>query len=131
MKHTFLAIGLSIAAVVPLHAQPVFNNGYLVGENGKTLYTFDKDTGSQSNCKDACLVQWPAYSAKAGSKLEADFGTTPDGKHWTYRGKPLYFFVGDQNVGDRRGDQAGNVWRAVPAANPLKSNEVAPKKGAY
>lgn len=131
MKIKILVTALVFAGAASLHAQPVFKDGYLVGNNGKTLYTFDKDSGSQSNCKDACLAQWPAYSAAPGAKLGPDLGLTSDGKQWTHRGKPLYFFVGDQSAGDRRGDRAGNVWHAIPSEGQTKTNDATQPKSAY
>jgi predicted lipoprotein with Yx(FWY)xxD motif len=106
--------------------QPVHFRG-----NDKTLFTFDKDSGSQRNYKDACLAQWPAYRAALGAKLRPDLGLTSDGKQWTHRGQPLYFVVGDQNTGERRGNRAGNGWHAIPAEGQTKTNDATQPKSAF
>jgi len=38
--------------------------------------------------------------------------TRDDGKkQWAYKGKPLYFWVGDTKVGDKTGDGVNKVWQ--------------------
>ncbi|MBT1697075.1 hypothetical protein KK083_09330 [Fulvivirgaceae bacterium PWU4] len=89
----------------------------LVDGNGKTLYVFTKDVGGQSQCADNCLAAWPVYYAadlkpQAGIDL-ADFATITrnDGRmQTTYKGWPLYYYVGDKAKGDATGEALDNEW---------------------
>ena len=83
----------------------------LVDSTGRTIYLFEKDSGSKSACHGDCLVDWPpvrtAGKPTVGSGLSASkVGTTPtDGgdPQVTYNGHPLYLFQGDKNPGDTSG----------------------------
>jgi predicted lipoprotein with Yx(FWY)xxD motif len=75
---------------------------------GGALYAFTRDPGGRSVCTDACAASWPPYllrgSLRAGVGVEASLlGTTarPNGaRQVTYAGRPLYYWVGDQEPGD-------------------------------
>ena len=91
-------------------------DGVLVGSNGMTLYTFDKDaagTGT-SVCTGPCAQNWPPLVAKAGTASSGDWAVIArdDGsKQWAYKGKPVYFWAKDQKPGDRTGDGVNGIWR--------------------
>ncbi|WP_163832539.1 COG4315 family predicted lipoprotein [Spartinivicinus ruber] len=98
------------------HAPAQQQNGILVGENGMTLYTFDKDVANsgKSVCNDKCASLWPPLFAKKNAKPTGSFSiiTRDDGsKQWAVKGKPLYFWVKDKQPGDTTGDGVKNVWR--------------------
>jgi predicted lipoprotein with Yx(FWY)xxD motif len=99
-------------------AQPVARDGVLADAAGRTVYTFDKDEMNKSNCSGGCLTAWPVFAAKAGAAAQGDFGLIDAGaaKQWTVKGKPLYYFAGDANPGERNGEGKGGVWHMVPAA---------------
>lgn len=115
---------LSVLALVAVlasaaHAQPVARNGLLADAAGRTAYTFDKDTAGKSNCAGGCLAAWPMFVAKPGAKPQGDFGlieATGGQQQWTIKGKPLYYFAGDTQPGERSGDGSGGVWHVVPAS---------------
>lgn len=91
------------------------SDGVLVGANGMTLYTFDRDiAGSgKSMCNGPCATNWPPLAA-AAAHASGDWSVVSrdDGaRQWAYKGKPLYFWVKDQKPGDRTGDGINNVWR--------------------
>ncbi len=93
-------------------------DGVLVGANGMTLYTFDKDaTGSgKSVCNGPCATNWPPLAAAAGDTAGGDYSiiTRDDGaKQWASKGKPLYFWSKDQKVGDKTGDGLNGVWHVA------------------
>jgi predicted lipoprotein with Yx(FWY)xxD motif len=100
------------APAVPAMAQ----DGVLVGSNRMTLYTFDRDmAGSgKSVCNGPCANNWPPLMAGADARSDGDWAviTRDDGgKQWSFKGKPLYFWVKDTQPGDRTGDGFNNVWR--------------------
>ena len=98
-------------------AQPAqMKGGMLVGSNGMTLYTFDKDTAGdgKSLCNGPCATNWPPLFAGADAQPVGDWtiATRDDGKRqWAWKGKPLYFWIKDQKPGDATGDGVNKVWR--------------------
>ena len=108
-------IGLMTAALVLAacqsmpHAQVKVQDGVLVGPNGMTLYTFDRDTAGsgKSACNGPCATNWPPLMAAADAKASGDWTivTRDDGsKMWALKGKPLYTFAKDTKPGDTTGD---------------------------
>ena len=90
---------------------------FLVDGNGMTLYIFSDDVTGQSECFGGCLSAWPLYYApdlKPAAGLNAsDFGTitrTDGSPQTTYKGWPLYYYVGDDNAGDTNGEALENIW---------------------
>ncbi len=93
-------------------------DGVLVGANGMTLYTFDKDAvgSGKSVCNGPCATNWPPLAAAAGDSAGGDYSiiTRDDGaKQWASKGKPLYFWSKDQKVGDKTGDGLNGVWHVA------------------
>jgi predicted lipoprotein with Yx(FWY)xxD motif len=93
-------------------------DGVLVGANGMTLYTFDKDAvgSGKSVCNGPCATNWPPLAAAAGDTAGGDYSiiTRDDGaKQWASKGKPLYFWSKDQKVGDKTGDGLNGVWHVA------------------
>ena len=114
-----LALSLLIAGGAAYSQSPApaqSADGALVGSNGMTLYTFDRDAANsgKSACNGQCAALWPPLMAKADDKGSGDWSviTRDDGaKQWAYKGKPLYFWVKDTKAGDRTGDGVNNVWK--------------------
>ncbi|WP_236589160.1 COG4315 family predicted lipoprotein [Ramlibacter aurantiacus] len=109
-----MAASAALAQTPP--AKPA--DGVLVGTNGMTLYTFDRDqAGSgKSVCNGQCAALWPPLAAPADAKPSGDWTvvTRDDGaKQWAYKGKPLYFWVKDTKAGDKTGDGVNNVWKVA------------------
>jgi len=90
---------------------------YLVSSSGRTLYYFGVDlpgvggAAPISNCEGSCLAIWPVFhvdSPSLAAGLSAsDFGelVRADGsKQTTFKGWPLYLYVGDSRAGDTKGD---------------------------
>lgn len=111
---TTLCIAAGAAAQSP-KTPARMENGVLVGSNGMTLYTFDKDAEGKSMCNGKCAENWPPLYAQ-DTMPSGDFSviTRDDGKKQVaYKGKPLYYWVKDQKPGDRTGDGVNNVWRVA------------------
>jgi predicted lipoprotein with Yx(FWY)xxD motif len=100
--------------------------------HARTLYIFERDTGTKSNCSGACATQWPpltsanptpgkgASASMLGTTKRSD-GTT----QVTYNGHPLYRFSGDNGAGDTNGQGVnafGARWYVLsPAGNEVKT----------
>ena len=103
----------------------------LVDSQGNTLYLFQKDTGTKSECFGPCASAWPPLTASgkptAGTGTNASMlGTIPrsDGKpQVTYNGHPLYLYSGDSKPGDTNGqgiNAFGALWYTVsPQGNQI------------
>ena len=106
------------AATVDVATNPSLGT-ILVDSQGRTLYLFEKDSGTTSECSGACAVAWPPVlttgQATAGMGATGSLiGTTKraDGQtQVTYNGHPLYTFVNDENAGDTNG-QGVNAYGA-------------------
>ena len=90
-------------------------DGVLVGPNGMTLYTFDRDaTGSgKSVCNGPCATNWPPLMASADAAPMGAWTvvTRDDGsRQWAYKGKPVYYWAKDMKPGDHMGDGVNNIW---------------------
>ena len=105
----------------------------LDNSQGRTLYVFQADTGTKSNCSGACAVNWPPLTSAnptVGKGANASMVATTkrsDGKtQVTYNGHPLYTFKGDSNPGDTSGQGVnafGGLWYVVsPAGQPVTSS---------
>ena len=99
----------------------------LVDSQGRTLYLFRSDSGTNSACTGACAIDWPPLRATdkptVGGGAAASIVATSarsDGKpQVTYNGHPLYLFSGDQNPGDTNGEGVnafGGLWYALSSA---------------
>jgi predicted lipoprotein with Yx(FWY)xxD motif len=96
----------------------------LADSKDRTLYLFMKDSGTTSECNDACATAWPPLTVSgtptAASGAEASLvgmTTRADGTtQVTYNGHPVYRFSGDQSAGQTAGQGLtafGGSWYAV------------------
>ncbi len=109
-----LATLFGCASMSPAPAK--VSDGILVGPNGMTLYTFDKDVAGsgKSTCNGPCATNWPPLTAAQGDSAKGDFSviTRDDGsKQWAVKGKPVYYWVKDSKPGDKTGDGFNKVWQ--------------------
>jgi predicted lipoprotein with Yx(FWY)xxD motif len=123
-----LLVLLPLTALAAHHALKVASKdgvgSYLTDTEGKTLYWFKNDTPGNSACSGPCVEKWPVYFRDAVKAPEgiaaADFGTIQraDGaKQTTFRGYPLYYWVGDKAAGDTTGHKFKEVWFVVDPKN--------------
>jgi predicted lipoprotein with Yx(FWY)xxD motif len=118
----------------------------LVDSEGRTLYLFEKDSGTESACFGACASAWPPLR-DSGKPTVADglnpslVGTTSrsDGEpQVTYNGHPLYLFFGDEEPGEADGQGStafGAAWYALnTSGNPSTaqaSSDSSDSSGGY
>ena len=108
---------------------------YLADADGRTLYLFEKDTGTTSTCSGACASAWPpllttgAPSVAGAAKADL-IGTTmrDDGTvQVIYAGHPLYYYAGDGAPGDTEGQDVeafGAEWYALgPSGQAIEEDE--------
>ena len=99
---------------------------------GEALYLFTADGRGPSKCYDACAKAWPPLLTRGrprvGKGLRASaVGTRrrSDGKlQVTYRGRPLYYFVGDSpgNILCQNVNEYGGDWLVVlPSGAPNRA----------
>jgi predicted lipoprotein with Yx(FWY)xxD motif len=101
----------------------------VVDAEGRTLYVFLADTGSDSTCYDECEDSWPPLTVEgdpaAGEGIDTSLlGTTEreDGSaQVTLDGHPLYYFAADETPDDINGQDVGDVWYVVsPEGEAIK-----------
>ena len=103
------------AAAVRTESNPTHGT-ILVDAQGRSLYTFDRDTGGKSACTDDCASIWPPVISTGAQGGVEGLGTVkrPDGTdQLTYKDKPLYRYSGDAKAGDVKGDGVGGVWHVA------------------
>jgi predicted lipoprotein with Yx(FWY)xxD motif len=100
---------------------------YLTAVSGRALYVWLADSNDKSSCNGACAAAWPPLLTQAaptasGGAVAADLGliTRSDGtKQVTYKGHPLYYYVGDPGPGTTTGNgsnQFGAKWWLISPA---------------
>jgi predicted lipoprotein with Yx(FWY)xxD motif len=115
----------------------------LVTRAGRTLYRYAPDGTGRSVCTGECASAWPPLTVPAGTEHVAggaripgsDLGTTTrsDGTlQVTYRGMPLYTYVGDAKAGDATGQGLGGTWFVVPtSSSPASTTTSPPSPGGH
>jgi predicted lipoprotein with Yx(FWY)xxD motif len=104
----------------------------VAGTKQRTVYLFAADKGPMSTCSGACAEVWPPVVTTGAPKVSgganaADLGTVTrsDGtKQVTYKGHPLYYYVGDPNSGETSGQgisSFGAPWYVLtPSGSEVK-----------
>ncbi|MGO8870367.1 MAG: hypothetical protein ACLQPH_03020 [Acidimicrobiales bacterium] len=99
----------------------------LVNHDGMTLYRYTPDGTGKSVCTGDCASTWPPLTVAAGTvHVATGAGVTstalgtivrPGGElQVTYRGMPLYTYVGDTGQGTASGQGLGGTWFVVPVS---------------
>lgn len=119
------ASGGKSVPVVKTASNATVGKTVLVAASGRTLYSLSGEHAGTWICTSAaCLKAWPPLVAKAGSAPHGSVGSLgtvrrPGGiTQVTYRGMPLYTFVGDHKPGDAKGQgikDLGSIWTADTA----------------
>ena len=103
----------------------------LFGPSGKVLYGFTADRNGKSHCYGDCAAAWPPLLTRgapvAGTGVtQALLGTTTrtnGRKQVTYKGHPLYYYVGDQvgKVACQHVSEYGGLWLIVNPSGRLNT----------
>ena len=110
-------LATACASAPPAPAQVA--GGVLVGANGMTLYTFDRDAAGsgKSVCNGPCATNWPPLLAGEKDQTRGDWsivGRDDGRRQWAYKGRPLYTWSKDQKPGDTSGDGfLNNQWHVA------------------
>lgn len=120
----FFAVATSAISPTVKIAEKEEIGTYLTDAAGMTLYWYKNDSPGRSTCTGPCLDRWPVfYSASVippAGIAPGEFGsiTREDGtRQTTFRGYPLYHWLGDEKPGDTNGNKIGNVWFVVDPNN--------------
>jgi predicted lipoprotein with Yx(FWY)xxD motif len=94
----------------------------LVDGTGRTVYLFEKDSGTTSACTGGCVPNWPALSgtATAGAGVDASKLGSAHGQV-TYNGHLLYYFSGDSAPGDMKGVDIEEWYPVTPAGGSAEA----------
>lgn len=101
----------------------------VVDAQGRTLYVFLADEGSESTCYDECEDNWPPLTVSgdpvAGEGIDASLLSTSErtdgSSQVTLDGHPLYVFAAETVAGDTNGQGIGDVWFVVsPSGKAIK-----------
>ena len=113
-----LVAGLALAFVVSYASAQgaAEKNGVLTDAEGRTLYTFDRDSAGTSRCNGGCAAAWPPFATADIAKAAEGYSIVvrnDGGRQWALDGRPLYRFAGDARPGDALGDGQGGVWHVA------------------
>jgi predicted lipoprotein with Yx(FWY)xxD motif len=110
----------SAASGTTLKTTMIKGTPVLTNSQGMVLYWFAPDSSSKSACNTTCLKYWPLVPgpAAAGSGVSGTLGviTTNGVQQATYKGHPLYTYVGDTTPGQDKGNAlnaSGGLWWAM------------------
>ena len=138
-KGATLDFGVEDPAVAQINDAPnQFPTARTVARNGFTLYTFDFDPGDDTtvcytdNANNFCSRYWPPLYADLGSvPPSADYKVIkrPNGTlQWSYKGKPLYYFLGDNGPRQTNGTNeqivTNNFWSLAFQKQPAFKPEL-------
>jgi predicted lipoprotein with Yx(FWY)xxD motif len=111
--------------------------GTILTDGGRTLYSYQPDTSTASNCNAGCTPTWLPVTGTAAAGMGVSAGglgtiTRSDGSmQVTYNGHPVYEYSGDHAAGDITGDGVDGLWHLVMVgAAPASSSPAAPSTSA-
>jgi predicted lipoprotein with Yx(FWY)xxD motif len=139
--------GGSSASVVKTAANSALKATVLTDSRGLTLYHLSGEHNRKWICTSAvCVKAWHPLATEPGAAPSGSVGSLgtvgrPDGtRQVTYRGMPLYTFVGDHKPGEAKGQGIKDVgtWTAVTSgdaaskpASPAPARSTSTSGGGY
>jgi predicted lipoprotein with Yx(FWY)xxD motif len=120
--------------VVRTAPNAALNRTVLTNLKGHTLYSLSVETAGRFVCTGTCLALWHPLVLPSNVKPRGPvrLGTIrrPDGRtQVTYKGRPLYAFVGDTKAGTAKGEGAKDVgtWHAAVTPKSVPPPEPEPQ----
>jgi predicted lipoprotein with Yx(FWY)xxD motif len=127
---SLLAVALALSAAPAMAAHPSVTvrdsrfGAIVTDGGGRTLYLFTRERSARSRCYGSCAAAWPPLIVHgplvAGRGARRGLlGTTRrrDGsRQVTYRGHPLYYYVGERRAGEilcQNVVEFGGTWLVV------------------
>lgn len=83
---------------------------------GRTLYVAFPETSGSTPCGASCARLWRPYLADDTASANGRFALLQrenGSRQWSYDGRPLYRWLGDQDPGEVTGDGVDGTWLAV------------------
>lgn len=83
-------------------------------DDGRPIYTSEKDEVGKSNCTGACATTWLPVEAAADASKLGDWTVVIRAdkvRQWAYKGKPVYSFADDVPGSEKGVTQPG--WHAL------------------
>ncbi len=96
-----------------VHSREFRGQVYMMNQSHMSLYYYTKDGAGVSNCYGECAANWPPVVLDANAQLGENYSLiarTDGTMQAAFKGKPLYRYIGDKDVGDINGDGLGGVW---------------------
>lgn len=123
---------------VKISARSVLGLGkILVDSRGRTLYMFVPDRHKTVTCHAVCAKIWPPIFRPAGAKIvaaggvkQALLGSDKDstgGRVVTYKGWPLYRYLGDRTPGTASGQALnlnGGLWYVMSTSGAIIRHKI-------
>jgi len=91
--------------------------------DGRVMYRFDKDRARTTTCFGQCRRTWPVVKFTNWKKLKVEgvdrkligfIERKDDGScQLTINGRPMYYYAGDEQPGDTKGQGLQNAWWVV------------------
>jgi predicted lipoprotein with Yx(FWY)xxD motif len=83
----------------------------LTTDRNESIYAYDGDTATSTQCAGDCLLHWKPVTAPALARSQGEWDLlerSPGVRQWVYRGKPLYTHALDQASWSQQGsDEPG------------------------
>jgi predicted lipoprotein with Yx(FWY)xxD motif len=115
---------LATGGIAHLTTRGVGGTTVLTNAQGLTLYWFAPDTATMSKCSGSCTAYWPPVTGAPmlAPGLRGTVGTivrSGNVLQSTYRGHPLYTYIGDAAPGETSGNDLnlnGGIWHEMKAS---------------
>ncbi|NEV64185.1 COG4315 family predicted lipoprotein [Thiorhodococcus minor] len=88
----------------------------LADAEGRTLYVAFPQPRGATPCDPSCANLWRPYLAGAMASANGLFALVQresGSRQWSYDGRPLYQWLGDQDAGEVTGDGVDGTWFAI------------------
>lgn len=135
LSTTVQTTSIAVQPSAPQKLEIAYNaivGNYITNSTGWALYMFANDTrGSRnSSCYGGCAVYWPPFYSSnlttvsgINASLITVINRTGGTKQDVYNGYPLYYFLGDKQAGEVKGQGVAGTWFVLaPSGNVVSQN---------